>query len=1406
VTVAPPSAILVLGVTPTQQLSAQLKDVNGNILSGRAVNWTSSNSAVATVDANGLVTAVAVGGPITITATSEGKSGSSSITVSVAPVNTVTVTPSNATLVLGVTPTQQLSAQLKDINGNVLTGRAVTWNSSNTSVATVDATGLVTAVSAGGPVTITATSEGKNGTSSITVSVAPVNTVTVTPPSATLVLGVTPTQQLTAQLKDVSGNILSGRSVAWSSSNASVATVDPNGLVTAISAGGPVTITATSEGKSGSSSVSVTLAPVNSVTVTPPSATLVLGVTPTQQLSAQLKDINGNVLSGRSVTWTSSNTAVATVDANGLVTALTAGGPVIITATSEAKSGSSSISVSVAPVNTVTVTPPSATLVLGVTPTQQLSAQLKDINGNVLTGRTLTWSSSNTALATVDANGLVTAVAAGGPITITATSEGKSGSAFITVALAPVNSVTVTPPSTTLVLGVTPTQQLSAQLKDINGNVLSGRAVSWSSSNTAVATVDPNGLVTAVSVGGPVTITATSEGKSGSSSITVSVAPVNTVTVTPSSATLVLGVNPTQQLSAQLKDINGNLLTGRTVSWSSSNTAVATVDGNGLVTAVAAGGPVTITATSEGKSGSSTITVSLAPVNTVTVTPPSATLVLAVTPTQQLSAQLKDVSGNILTSRVVTWSSDNTAVATVDANGLVTAVAAGGPVTITATSEGKSGTASISVTVAPVNTVTVTPTSATLVLGVTPTQQLSAELKDVANNALTGRVVTWSSSNTGIATVDANGLVTAVAAGGPVTITATSETKTGTAAITVTVAPVNTVSVAPSSATLLLGTAPTRQLTAVLKDVANNILSGRVVTWASNNTAVATVDGNGLVTAVAAGGPVTITATSEGKSGTSAITVTPVPVASVTISDPGTRAMVVGGTQTLTAVTKDAGGNALTGRVVAWTSSNTSAITVTPSGSMATITAVGQGSATITATSEGVTSSPTPSITVANSGVTGILHVSSDNPRYFADPSNRIIYLTGSHFWKNVQDDGLTDPPSAFDNAAYLDFLQSHNHNFTRLWVWEQSKWSSEVSYDHWFSPTLYVRTGPGTGADGGLRFDLNQINPAYLARLRQRVIDAGARGIYVSVMLFDGWSVEEKGTAFANPWLGHPFNAANNINGIDGDPNRDNSGRETQQLAIPAITSLQEAYVRAVIDAVNDLDNVIYEISNESDPSANAWQYHMIDFIRSYESTKPKQHPIGMTVAWPNGSNADLTGSSANWVSMNGNADAPAVATGDKVSLWDTDHLCGICGDVAWVWKSLTRGHNPILMDGYDNSPGVSDPSYNPRDPKWEAIRTNLGYARSYAQRMDLNHAVPHGELASSGYCLAKPGVEYLVYSPGGSDVSVNLSAVAATTSLTVEWFNSATGVATVVSSVNGGTSRDLKPPASGGDVVYLH
>jgi hypothetical protein len=124
--------------------------------------------------------------------------------------------------------------------------------------------------------------------------------------------------------------------------------------------------------------------------------------------------------------------------------------------------------------------------------------------------------------------------------------------------------------------------------------------------------------------------------------------------------------------------------------------------------------------------------------------------------------------------------------------------------------------------------------------------------------------------------------------------------------------------------------------------------------------------------------------------------------------------------------------------------------------------------------------------------------------------------------------------------------------------------------------------------------------------------------------------------------------------------------------------------------------------------------------------------------------------------------------------------------------------------MDGYDGSAGVGDPKYDSGEPRWEQIRTNMGYARSYALQMDLAHAIPRGDLSSSGYCLAVVGSEYLVFLPTGGSVRVNLAGVSGTR--TVEWFNPGNGQPTPGGTVSGGGSVNLNPPFSGMAVLYIH
>jgi hypothetical protein len=429
--------------------------------------------------------------------------------------------------------------------------------------------------------------------------------------------------------------------------------------------------------------------------------------------------------------------------------------------------------------------------------------------------------------------------------------------------------------------------------------------------------------------------------------------------------------------------------------------------------------------------------------------------------------------------------------------------------------------------------------------------------------------------------------------------------------------------------------------------------------------------------------------------------------------------------------------------------------------------------------------------------VSGTLRVDPANPRYFT-AGHGAVYLTGSHTWANFKDRAPGDPPPPFDYNAFLAFLAVHRHNFFRLWTWEQPHSADNVPL--YFTPFAWPRVPRATPAsDGKPPFDLGQFNQAYFDRMRTRVIAARDRGIYVSIMLFDGWDLNQ-GYDSAG---GFPMATGNNVNGVATTPD------EFLSLSNSAITKLQKAYITKVIDTVNDLDNVLYEIANEtgSAPATIAWQYAMIDFVKSYEKTKPSQHPVGMTSTYPAGKDSDLYASNADWISPNA-----MLASGDgrKVVLNDTDHSYG-WSDMKrdgtdmqrqWAWENFCRGAAPLFMDPYlEVWVGRNSPSSTP-DLYWNTIRDALGYTALYASKLDLERAVPSTSVCSTTYCLVDPGHQYLVYQPDGGSFQLDVAAGG----YRAEWFNPAAEQAT-----DGGTmalaagQRTFTPPFSGDAVLLL-
>jgi trimeric autotransporter adhesin len=315
---------------------------------------------------------------------------------------------------------------LRDAEGNPITGRRITWTSLNPHFATVNDNGLVTGVAFGHTV-ITARADDAVATSTVFVQ-EPVASVVLFP--STPIIPVGGTQALTVAVSDRNGIALPGRTVEFSSSNTSVATVNSSGVVVAV-AEGQATITgrAVQDGISGSAAVNVVRVSVNSVTISPAGAQTVFQGN-TLQLSATLRDGNNNILTGRQVNWTTSNPSAATVSGTGLVTGVGLGNTQI-TAESEGRTGTVSVGVAPRPVATVSLSPNPGAVQVGSA--LQMTLDLRDANGAPLTtvGRTVLWESSNRPVATVQ-DGVVIGVSVGTAV-ITVTVDLKPATATITV-------------------------------------------------------------------------------------------------------------------------------------------------------------------------------------------------------------------------------------------------------------------------------------------------------------------------------------------------------------------------------------------------------------------------------------------------------------------------------------------------------------------------------------------------------------------------------------------------------------------------------------------------------------------------------------------------------------------------------------------------------------------------------------------------------------------------------------------------------------------------------------------------------------------------------------------------------------------------------------------------------------
>ena len=418
-----PAVLTVVAGTQSAPLVASVSVTGG---ASQAVTWVSSDPTVAQVVANGQtanVLAIKVG-TVRVTATSvsdASKSDGADVTVGPGALTSITLSASSGSVVMQSTlPVQAVG---RDAGGNAISGLALSWSSSNTQVATVSATGVVTGVSPG-VVTILATSAGVTSNALIvTVLTPPVVSITLSAVSTAIVaFAPTPVQ---AVARDAGGAPIAGATLTWTSSNPLVASVSGSGVVTGLNPG-VATITASAGAVvSNGLTLTVTNPPVASIVLS--ASTLTVLAFSTLQVQAIARDAAGNALSGVVFTWASSNTAVATVSNSGFVTGVSPGAVSITVTSGAATSTALVLAVVNPPIVSITVSAPSGQV--AVNATMQATAVARDAGGNTLAGVVYTWASSNVTLATVSNTGLVTGKLVG-TVSITATSGSITSNNF----------------------------------------------------------------------------------------------------------------------------------------------------------------------------------------------------------------------------------------------------------------------------------------------------------------------------------------------------------------------------------------------------------------------------------------------------------------------------------------------------------------------------------------------------------------------------------------------------------------------------------------------------------------------------------------------------------------------------------------------------------------------------------------------------------------------------------------------------------------------------------------------------------------------------------------------------------------------------------------------------------------
>ncbi len=863
----------------------------------KKVNWSTSDKTIATVNSKGVVTALKAGS-VTITATTVdgGFTSTCNFTIYV-PVTGVKISATSVALPKG--ETRLLTASVLPKNA---TNQGITWKSSNTSIATVNEAGQITARSRG-TVNITATSkEGGYSATCVVTVLQLAESVQLNYSSVTMDVGKTKT--LSASLTP---STVTYKTVKFKSSNTKVATVTSKGVITAVKAGTAI-ITCTSKDGNAKTTCKVTVTqPATGITLSPKTMSVREGKL--KAITATVKPVD---VTNAKVLWKSSNTKIATVDSSGVVKGIKKG-TVTITATTASAGKTATCKVTV--IKSVTgITLNKTQLTINVGSKSVITPNIKPAAASI---KTVKWTSSNYDVADVTKDGQVIAKAPGYATITAKTDDGGYKAKCDVLVVQPVKGVSIS--KTSLLVEAGEKFTLKATVKPSNA---SNKNVKWSSSNTKVAKVSSTGVVTGLKSGtATITVKTVNGGYTAKCTVRV-VKKVTGITLNKTEAKLYLDGKITLKATVTPTDA-----TVKNVTWKSSNIKVAKVTSKGVVSPVAPG-KATITCTTEdgGFKASCVVTVKRA-ITKITLNKSSLTVNAGKTAT--LTANILPTNA---TDKTLKWATSDKNIATVSSKGVVTGVARG-TATITATTE-NGLKASCKVTVKqPVTGVDISMNIGTVYAG----EKISLSATVFPSNA-NNKAVTWSSANTAVAKVTTEGVVTGVKAG-VTTVTVKTVDGSFTASCEVTVLQhVTSIAFAESAISIRKG-----DETDLVVNVYPANATDKTYTFESSDPDTVFVTATGHIIAVM-GGEATVTVKSNENNKTAQCRITVIEPVTAVALDKEEETMFVGDNFTLGVVVSPTDAN---NKTVKWTSSDPAVATVSSTG---VVTAMKSGEAVITVT------------------------------------------------------------------------------------------------------------------------------------------------------------------------------------------------------------------------------------------------------------------------------------------------------------------------------------------------------------------------------------------------------------------------------------------------------------------------